>query len=52
LESLDEALAAFAALPGPSSPADIEDFERGIRQLRRIVLTRNRTTSFAPLDPE
>jgi hypothetical protein len=52
LESLDEALAAFAALPGLSSPADIEDFERGIRQLRRIVLARDRITSFIPVEPE
>jgi hypothetical protein len=38
LDALDEAAAAFAALPGDIDPKDIEDFERGARQLRRIVL--------------
>ncbi|MFF5229471.1 hypothetical protein [Dactylosporangium sp. NPDC000521] len=37
LEALDDAANAFATLPG-ISPADAEDFERGLRQLRRIVL--------------
>ncbi|MET8153121.1 hypothetical protein [Actinoplanes sp. NPDC005259] len=39
LEAIDDAAASFAALPDVS-PADLEDFERGIRQLRRIVLAR------------
>ncbi|MEU7907062.1 hypothetical protein [Actinoplanes sp. NPDC049118] len=39
LEAIDDAAAIFAALPDVS-PADLEDFERGIRQLRRIVLAR------------
>lgn len=38
LDALDEALAAFAALPCDIDPNDVEDFERGVRQLRRIVL--------------
>ncbi len=37
LEALDDAANAFAALPG-TTPADVDDFERGLRQLRRIVL--------------
>ncbi|MET8547427.1 hypothetical protein [Micromonospora zamorensis] len=40
LDALDEAVAAFAALPGDIDPNDVEDFERGVRQLRRIVLAR------------
>ncbi|SCF16047.1 hypothetical protein GA0074695_3880 [Micromonospora viridifaciens] len=40
LDALDEAVAAFAALPGDIEPNDLEDFERGVRQLRRIVLAR------------
>ncbi|MEU4218061.1 hypothetical protein [Actinoplanes sp. NPDC026623] len=39
LEAIDDAAAGFAALSGVS-PADMDDFERGVRQLRRIVLTR------------
>ncbi|MEU7906333.1 hypothetical protein [Actinoplanes sp. NPDC049118] len=39
LEAIDDAAASFAALPGVS-PADMDDFERGVRQLRRIVLAR------------
>jgi hypothetical protein len=40
LDALDEAAAAFAALPGDVHPDDVDDFERGVRQLRRIVLAR------------
>jgi hypothetical protein len=39
LEAIDDAAATFAALPNVS-PADLDDFELGIRQLRRIVLAR------------
>ncbi|MEU4218192.1 hypothetical protein [Actinoplanes sp. NPDC026623] len=39
LEAIEDAAASFAALPDVS-PADLEDFERGVRQLRRIVLAR------------
>ncbi|WP_204296756.1 hypothetical protein [Actinoplanes campanulatus] len=39
LEAIDDAAATFAALPNVT-PGDLEDFERGIRQLRRIVLAR------------
>lgn len=42
LEALDEAAEAFAALPG-GVPGDNDDFERGLRELRRIVLTRGRS---------
>jgi hypothetical protein len=42
LDALEEAATAFAAMDGEAHPADIEDFERAIRQLRRIVLTRDR----------
>jgi hypothetical protein len=38
LEALDDVGQLFAALPG-TSPTDLDDFERGLRQLRRIVLT-------------
>ena len=38
LDALDEAATAFAALPGDTALVDAEDFDRGIRQLRRIVL--------------
>lgn len=41
LEALDDAADAFAELPD-SSAADGEDFERAVRQLRRIVLARPR----------
>jgi hypothetical protein len=39
LEAVDDAATTFADLPDVS-PADLEDFERGIRQQRRIVLAR------------
>ncbi|MFG1834104.1 8-oxoguanine DNA glycosylase OGG fold protein [Micromonospora chersina] len=48
LDALDEAAAAFAALPGDIDPDDLEDFERGVRQMRRIVLARG----FASREPE
>lgn len=37
---LDEAADAFAALPGSTAAEDIDDFEHGVRQLKRIVLAR------------
>jgi len=40
LDALDDAADAFLALPGPLPLDDSDDFERGIRQLRRIVLAR------------
>jgi hypothetical protein len=40
LEALDEAAELFAALPASQVPADVDDFEHGIWQLRRIVLAR------------
>ena len=40
LDALDEAAEAFAALPGGVGREDIDDFERGMRQLKRIVLAR------------
>jgi hypothetical protein len=40
LDALDEAAEAFAALPGGVSRDDVDDFERGLRQLKRIVLAR------------
>jgi hypothetical protein len=40
LDALDEAAEAFAALPGVTTADDVEDFCRGLRQLRRIVLAR------------
>jgi hypothetical protein len=40
LDALDEAAELFATLPGGQVPADVDDFECGIRQLRRIVLAR------------
>ncbi|GAA2698791.1 hypothetical protein Apa02nite_050080 [Actinoplanes palleronii] len=40
LEAIEDAASAFAAL-ADVSPADVDDFERGIRQLRRILLARN-----------
>ena len=43
LEALDDAADAFAALPLSATTADGDDFERAVRQLRRIVLTRRRT---------
>jgi hypothetical protein len=47
LEAFDDAGDAFAALPGTST-ADVDDFERGLRQLRRTVLARNSVESEAP----
>ncbi|MEU2666812.1 hypothetical protein [Micromonospora sp. NPDC007220] len=43
LDALDEALAAYAELNEGVGPSDIEDFEFGVRQLRRIVLARRLT---------
>ncbi|MEH0985727.1 8-oxoguanine DNA glycosylase OGG fold protein [Micromonospora sp. CPCC 205556] len=43
LEALDEALAAYVALGPDVEPSDVEDFELGVRQLRRIVLARGFT---------
>jgi hypothetical protein len=43
LEALDDAADAFAGLPLSATTADGDDFERAIRQLRRIVLARRRT---------
>jgi hypothetical protein len=40
LEALDDATDAFAALPQSATAADSDDFERAIRQLRRIILAR------------
>jgi hypothetical protein len=40
LEAIEDAAAAFAALTDVS-PVDVDDFERGIRQLKRILLTRS-----------
>ncbi|RLK25395.1 hypothetical protein DER29_3397 [Micromonospora sp. M71_S20] len=48
LDALDEAAAAFAALPGDIDANDLEDFERGVRQLRRIVLARGLTRREPP----
>lgn len=39
LEKLDDAAAMFASLPGATDKDDITDFRRGVRDLRRIVLT-------------
>jgi hypothetical protein len=38
LEALADAADAFAALPDEADPHAADDFERGLRQLRRIVL--------------
>lgn len=43
LEALDDAADAFAALPQSAFAADDDDFDLGVRQLRRIVLARSRT---------
>jgi hypothetical protein len=43
LEALDDAADAFAALPLSATTVDGDDFERAVRQLRRIVLARRRT---------
>lgn len=40
LQALDDAADAFAALPPGPSSFDSEEFERGIGELRRIVLAR------------
>ena len=40
LEALTEAADAFAALPPGGDPTDADDFDLGLRQLRRIVLSR------------
>lgn len=40
LAALAEAADAFEALSGDVSPEDAEDFERGLRALRRIVIAR------------
>jgi hypothetical protein len=40
LEAIEDAASAFAALANVS-PANVDDFERGIQQLRRILLARN-----------
>lgn len=47
LDALEEAADAFAALPEGGSPEDADDFNRGLRQLRRIVLARR-----MPLDQD
>lgn len=39
LEMLDNAATAFASLPDPSDPDDITDFDRGVRDLKRIILS-------------
>lgn len=38
LEKLNDAAAMFAGQPGAIDPDDIADFDRGVRQLKRIVL--------------
>lgn len=40
LDALDEAAEAFEALPGGVTAEDADDFERGLRALRRIVVAR------------
>jgi hypothetical protein len=40
LDALDEAAEAFEALPGGVTTEDADDFERGLRALRRIVIAR------------
>ena len=40
LDALNDAAEAFAALPGATPATDADDFERGLRLLRRIVLAR------------
>jgi hypothetical protein len=42
LDALDDTEEAFATLPAAADPHDAEDFERGLRQLRRVVLSRHR----------
>jgi len=41
LAALDDVADAFEALPGNVSAEDAEDFERGLRSLRRIVIARS-----------
>ncbi|MFJ6154546.1 8-oxoguanine DNA glycosylase OGG fold protein [Micromonospora profundi] len=48
LDALDEAATAFAELPGGTDLYDLDDFERGVRQLRRIVLARGATRREPP----
>jgi hypothetical protein len=43
LDSLDDALEGFVSLPR-SDDLDLVDFERGVRELRRIVYARRRTS--------
>ena len=40
VEMLDYAAATFAVLPGKTDPDELADFQRGIRELQRIVLAR------------
>lgn len=40
LEMWDDALGMFASLAGSTSPDDVADFERGVRDLKRIILAR------------
>jgi hypothetical protein len=40
LDALDEAATAFTALPGDANAAELDHFDRTLRHLRRIVLTR------------
>ncbi|RZT28508.1 hypothetical protein EV649_2285 [Kribbella sp. VKM Ac-2569] len=42
LAALDDAADAFEALSGDITPEDAEDFERGLRALRRIVIARTK----------
>ncbi len=48
LEALEEAADAFAELPIEADPHAAEDFERGLRQLRRIVLVLGSSPPRAP----
>jgi hypothetical protein len=50
LAALEDTADAFAALPEGADPHDAEDFERGLRQLRRIVLARRSTSPNATPD--
>jgi hypothetical protein len=49
LEMLEDAATAFASLPDPSDPDDITDFDRGVRDLKRIILSGRLTSRH--LDP-
>jgi hypothetical protein len=42
LAALDEAAEAFSELAGLTAAEDADDFERGLRHLRRIVIARRR----------